>query len=203
MSVAVQRTKRRQQPEETRAQILAAAQELLRERPYRELSVDTLMSCTGHSRTVFYRHFEDIPSMMLTLIADVGAELLQASDEWRDSTGVGAAEARRRLAQYVDFYVRNGPLVRSVVEASHHDELVAKAYAGMIEGFIALTADAIQHRIDSGAVDALDAPEVARALIWMLNGYLLDKLGGPEPADADRILDAVWTVWTRTLFPSG
>jgi TetR/AcrR family transcriptional regulator, ethionamide resistance regulator len=201
MSVAVQRTKRRQQREETRKQILAGAQEFLRERSYRELSVDALMTRTGHTRTVFYRHFADIPTLILTLIGDIGAEMVEFSEEWRRSDAVGPDEARRRLEDYVDFYVRNGPLVRAVVEASHHDEMVGDAYRGLVEGFIQLTADAMQRRVDRGEVEAIDAPEVARALVWMLNGYLLDKLGGSDRPDRDRILEAVWTVWTRTLFP--
>jgi TetR/AcrR family transcriptional regulator, ethionamide resistance regulator len=197
----VQRTKRRQQREETRGQILAAAQTFLVEHPYRDLSVDALMARTGHTRTVFYRHFDDIPAMMLTLISEVGSELVDVSEAWRRSEHASAEEARRRLALYVDFYVRNGRLIRAVVDASHHDEVVGRAYDGLVDAFIALTTTAIEHRVESGEVPAIDAPEVARALVWMLNGYLLDRLGGPEPADAERVLETASTVWTRVLFP--
>jgi TetR/AcrR family transcriptional regulator, ethionamide resistance regulator len=89
-----------------------------------------------------------------------------------------------------------------VVEAAHHDELVQEAYASMFEGFVGLTARAIKQRIDSGDVEPIDADEVARALVWMLTGYLIDRLGGDEPADPERVLETVWTIWTRTLFPS-
>src|SRR5437868_14017924 len=119
MSVAVQRTKRRQQREETRRQILAAAQDFLREHDYRDLSVDALMSRTGHTRTVFYRHFDDIPSLVLALIQEVGGELVEVAQEWAQTDRVGAEVARERLAVFVDFYVRNGPLVHAVAEAAH------------------------------------------------------------------------------------
>ena len=72
----------------------------------------------------------------------------------------------------------------------------------MVEGFV--RADA---RGDRGARSTpasstpLDAPEVARALVRMLNGYLDDALGRRRSADPERVLDAVWTIWTRTLFP--
>jgi TetR/AcrR family transcriptional regulator, ethionamide resistance regulator len=203
VATTVQRTKRRQQREETRGQILAAAQEFLIERPYRELSVDSLMSRTGHTRTVFYRHFDDIPALMLTLIAEVGGELVEVSEEWRRSTTASPQEARQRLARYVDFYVRNGRLIRAVVEASHHDEHVAEAYNGLVEGFIVLTTTAIEQRVGSGEVAPIDnAPEVARALVWMLNGYLLDRLSRPEPADPEQVLQTVATIWARVLFPT-
>ena len=76
----VLRTRRRQQPAETRAQIQQAAVEFLRERPFHELSVNALMSQTGHTRSVFYRHFEDIPALVVSLIADLGAELVEVGD---------------------------------------------------------------------------------------------------------------------------
>jgi TetR/AcrR family transcriptional regulator, ethionamide resistance regulator len=202
MTVAAQRTRRRQQREETRAQILHAAQELLQERSFRELSVDALMSRAGHTRTVFYRHFDDVPSMVLALIAEVGAELVVLGEEWERVEHTSPDEARARLALFVDFHVRNGRLIRAVVEAAHHDELVQEAYEAMFEGFVGLTARAIRQRIDSGDVEPIDADEVARALIWMLTGYLIDRLGGDEPSDPQRVLETVWTIWTRTLFPS-
>ena len=203
MSVAVQRTKRRQQREETRRQILAAAQEFLLEHDYRALSVDALMTRTGHTRSLFYRHFDDIPALMLALIGESSSELVELGNAWGSAEAATPSpqEARRRLGLFVDFYVRNGRLVRAVAEAAHHDELVNEAYAGMIEGFIRLTAHAMQHRIDTQEIAPLDADEIARAMVWMLNGYLLDKLGRPEPTDAERVLDTVWTIWTRTLFP--
>jgi AcrR family transcriptional regulator len=202
MSVAVQRTKRRQLREETRRQIIDAAQDFLRERSYRELSVDALMSRTGHTRTVFYRHFDDIPALVLALIQEVGAELVEVAQEWAKTDRVSKEEARTRLAVFVDFYVRNGPAVHAVAEAAHHDDAVEEAYTAMVEGFVAMTTDAIQTRIDQGELAPLDAPEIARALVRMLNAYLDDALGREGGTDPERVLEAVATVWTRTLFPT-
>jgi AcrR family transcriptional regulator len=202
VSVAVQRNKRRQLREETRQQILDAAQSFLRERSFRELSVEAVMSRTGHTRTVFYRHFDDIPALVLALIAEVGAELVEVGSQWAQTERVGPEEARERLALFVDFYVRNGPLVSAVAEAAHHDDEVERAYSQMVEGFVGLTAQAIEARVATGELAPLDAPEIARALVRMLNGYLDDALGHEPFTDADRVLETVWTIWTRTLFPS-
>jgi AcrR family transcriptional regulator len=202
MTVAVQRTKRRQLREETRRQILDAAQEFLRTHSYRELSVDALMSRTGHTRTVFYRHFDDIPSLVLALIQEVGAELVEVAQQWAKTDRVSAEEARERLAVFVDFYVRNGAAVHAVAEAAHHDDAVEEAYTGMVEGFIAMTTNAIQQRIEQEELAPVDAPEIARALVRMLNAYLDDALGREARTDPERVLEAVATIWTRTLFPA-
>jgi TetR/AcrR family transcriptional regulator, ethionamide resistance regulator len=199
--VSAERTRKRQAPEQTRRQILDAAFGFLRENSFRELSVDALMAHTGHTRTVFYRHFDDVPALILVLIQEVGAELIEVAGEWAKTDRVSAEEAARRLARFVDFYARNGPLVHAVAEAAHHDQAVEEAYNGMIEGFVALTASAIEARIASGELAPLDAPEIARALVRMLNGYLDDSLGRANGKDPERVLETVVTIWTRVLFP--
>src|SRR5688572_22458762 len=122
MSVAAQRTKKRQSREETRRQIQDAALEFLRERSFRELNVDALMAQTGHSRTVFYWHFDDISALVLTLIDEVGNEMVEVAQKWARTEVVTADEARKRLAAFVDFYVRNGTLIHAVAEAAHHND---------------------------------------------------------------------------------
>ncbi len=201
MPAAVTRTRRRQHPDETRRQILDAAQSLLRESSFRELGVDALMARTGHTRTVFYRHFDDVPALILVLIQEIGGELVTIAEQWSQTMHVGPEEARTRLAGFVAFYVRHGPLIRAVVEASHHDATLQAAYAGMVDNFITTTTLAIEARVDAGELQPLDAPQMARALVWMLNSYLVDALGREGTTDPERVLDTVATIWTRTLFP--
>lgn len=203
MSTAVKRTSRRQSPEETRRQILEAALDVLRDHSFRDLSIDAVMSRTGHTRTVFYRHFDGIPGLMLALIQDVGAELVTVAEQWSQTDRVGPDEARARLAGFVDFYVRNGAAVQAVAEAAHHDAAVEAAYGGLVEAFVALTVSTIESRIAAGDLEPIDAPQVGRALVRMLNAYLLDALGRGSTTDPERVLEAVSTVWGRTLFPAG
>jgi AcrR family transcriptional regulator len=167
------------------------------------MSVDALMALTGHSRTVFYRHFDDVPTLVLALIEEVGAELVEVARTWADESGTGPDVARARLERFVAFYVRNGPVVHAVAEAAHHDDAVEEAYEAMVEGFVALTTRAIEERVARGEMEPLDAPEIARALVRMLNGYLDDALGRGRGTDPDRVLETVWAIWTRTLFPHG
>lgn len=180
---------------------MEAAEAFLRAHSFRDLTVDALMATTEHTRTVFYRHFDDIPALVLAMINEIGAELVDVAREWAASARVTPDEARGRLASFVDFYVRNGSLVHSVAEAAHHDEQVEQAYTGMIEGFVAMTTSAIEERMASGDLDPIDAPEVARALVRMLSGYLDDTLGREGRSDPERVLKTVTTIWSRTLFP--
>ena len=84
MATTPTRVRRRQSPEETRSLILDSAERLLRERPFRELSVDEIMQPTGYRRTVFYRHFTGLPELVLAVLARVLPELAQANDAFRE-----------------------------------------------------------------------------------------------------------------------
>jgi AcrR family transcriptional regulator len=199
MATAIQRQRRRQAREETRAQILAAGEAFLRERSFRELSVDELMSRAGHARTVFYRHFDDLPDVAVRLLEGIGAELYEISRTWGASTGAAEAD-RRALESIVDFFVRHGPLVRSIAEGASHDEAIERIYRGFIDMFVELTEQSLTERIEAGRIQPVDAREVARALTCMNERYFLESFGRGPQTDPARALDAVWTIWTRTLY---
>src|SRR5437588_8021754 len=125
MSTASVRARRREQRETTRREILTAADRLLRERPYRELSVDRVMAQTGLTRTAFYRHFDDVPDLVLRLLAEVGRELYDVAERWRErALGDFRGAAAEGLAGIVQFMVRHGRLVRAVAEGAANDELI-------------------------------------------------------------------------------
>src|SRR5205807_4105850 len=109
VSTAAQRTRHREARESTRRQILAAADRFLRQSPYRELTVEVVMTQTGLTRTAFYRHFDDVTDLVLRLFADVSQELYVVGQRWSASAGPGyPSAAHEGLAATVDFFVRHG-----------------------------------------------------------------------------------------------
>jgi len=54
--------------ERTRAAILDAALELVWSRPFRDMTVNSLMASTGVSRSAFYQYFKDLHELMKTLL---------------------------------------------------------------------------------------------------------------------------------------
>jgi AcrR family transcriptional regulator len=61
---------------EARARITAATARLLDDRPFRELTVDAVMAEAGLARTVFYRHFDGLPGIVLALLAELRDDVL-------------------------------------------------------------------------------------------------------------------------------
>jgi AcrR family transcriptional regulator len=200
MSTAERRVQRRQHREQTRSQIVAAAEAFLRERPYRDMTVEALMSQTGHSRTVFYRHFEDFPALVLAVLQDVGAELFDVSKRWVDSIDTGELAARDALALIVDFWMREGPLIHAIVEAAHHDDEVDRIYQGFRTMYDEMTEEALRREVDAGRITGIDPRETSRAMNAMNERYLLDSFGREPRADRDAVLDALTTIWQRVLF---
>jgi AcrR family transcriptional regulator len=195
MSSTARRTRHREQRERTRREILAAADRFLRERPYRELSVEVVMAETGLTRTAFYRHFDDVTDLVLRLLTDLGSELYAIAERW--SAGAGSnypAPALEGLGGIVDFFARNGPLVRALKEAATTDEQIERAYRGALEAFIATTTETLDRLVQTGQFQVPDTGALARALNLMNEAYLVDEFGHGE-GDPEVALATLRTVW--------
>lgn len=195
MAVATQRARLRGQRADTRRTILAAGDQLLRERPFRELSVEALMAQTSLTRTAFYRHFDDVTDVVLRLLDEVGQELMTIAERWSANAGADLpTPAREALAAIVDFFVRHGPLIRAVAEAASTDERIEAAYAGSLERFVELTNEGLDRLVAEGRLRVPDTRSLARALNLMNQAYLLDTFGH-DPGDPAVALATLETVW--------
>jgi TetR/AcrR family transcriptional regulator, ethionamide resistance regulator len=200
MSSAQQRTRRREQRENTRREILEAADRLLRERPYRELSIDLVMGQTGLTRTAFYRHFDDVPDLVLRLLAEVGQELFAVAERWRE----GAAEdfvaaTRDGLKGIVEFMVSHGRLVRAVAEGAATDEMIDRGYRQFVEVFGDMIGSSLEQLAADGKLKVSDPRALARALNLMNEAFLLDQFGQEPIGDPDVALATLQTIWLRVL----
>jgi AcrR family transcriptional regulator len=183
---AAARTKRA----EARERIVAAAERLLREHPYRELSVDQVMAEAGLSRTVFYRHFDGLPELMLSLLTAIRDELAAEL-----SAEPGPGFTRTVLEAAVDVYARHGPFLRAVAEGASHDASLDAAYRAVVDGFTAMMAALAADSMAAGRMRRGDPYEVARALNHMNIGYLLDTLGRDPGFDRRLALDTLLSIW--------
>ena len=200
VSTSVQRSRRREQRENTRREILATADQLLRERPYRELSVDLVMARTGLTRTAFYRHFEDVPDLVLHLLAEVGQELYAVSERWREGAVDDFATASHEgLRGIVEFMLRHGRLVRAVAEAAATDELIERGYRQFVSRFTDMIASALDELVAQGRARVPDTHAMAQALNLMNEAFLLEQFGREPIGDPAIALATLETIWFRVL----
>jgi TetR/AcrR family transcriptional regulator, ethionamide resistance regulator len=202
VSSAAQRARWREERESTRLQIIAAADRFLRERPFRELSVEAVMEGTGLTRTAFYRHFDDLTDLVLRVFAGVGLELYTVAERWSSEAGAGyPAPAVAGLAGMVDFFAEHGRVVQAIVDAAASDEQIERAYRAARESYIEVAANTLERLGEQRLIVVPDATAMARALVLMSETYLLDQFGREPLGDLELARATLATVWLRAAGP--
>lgn len=199
-SQTVARRRPKHDPKDSEREILDAAERFLRERPFREMTVEAVMSRTGMKRPAFYAHFRDRHDLALRVVERIGHELFEMSDRWLQGTDP-EHDARAALEGLADVHLRHGPVVRALADASVTDAQVERAYRGLVEDFIAATARHIREEQARGRIgDLPDVDETARALIVLNERYLSETLGRTPQADPQLVVDVLDRIWLSTLY---
>src|SRR3954470_5785636 len=129
----------RRLPGDAQRAILDAAEQLLAERPFRELSVDELMARTGMRRSSFYHYFRSLDEVAIALMRRVQGEMMEGAAVWlemgADEDPIAAAE--RAIASSAEIFARHGPVLAAIHEASFHYEAVQRVWReGVLEDWI-------------------------------------------------------------------
>ncbi|MGE3289389.1 MAG: TetR/AcrR family transcriptional regulator [Pseudonocardia sp.] len=99
-----------------RAQVLAAAEALLRERDPADVTMEDVVRAAGVGRATLYRRFPDVRSIAVALLDDHERDLQQRLLDGPPPLGPGAPPAQRLAAFYramVDLLERCGHLLRA------------------------------------------------------------------------------------------
>jgi TetR/AcrR family transcriptional regulator, ethionamide resistance regulator len=194
--------RRRRTPEAAQREIIDAAERLLRERPFRELTVDEVMRRTGLSRPSFYVYFKDRHELVLRLVEHLRGELLTVANRWYESVGGGAGLLREALEGSIAVYGRHSAVMRALADAAVDDRDVEQAYDAFVQGFVDVTATHIEQEVRAGLIAPLDPVETAKALIWMTERYLYHSFGPTRRVSLARVQETLASMWTRTLYQS-
>ena len=192
--------RRRRTPEVAEREIIAAAEALLREQPFRELTVDEVMRRTDLSRPSFYVYFRDRHHLVLRVVEHLGAELFAMSNRWLAGTGDPVVRAREALEGVTEVFATHGPELRALADAAADDPEVEAAYNGIVQGFVDATARHIEEEIAAGTSLPVDPIETAKALVWMMERYLNLSFGHEPATPREDVAEVLITIWTRVLY---
>jgi TetR/AcrR family transcriptional regulator, ethionamide resistance regulator len=181
-------------------EIIAAAAGLLRERPFRELTVDEVMRRTDLSRPSFYVYFRDRHHLVLRVVEHIGGELFTVSDRWDPGERDGRALVHTATEGIVAVFAEHGPVLRALADAAADDPEVERVYGGLVQSFVDATRKHIDAEIAAGRVEPVDAGETARALVWMMERYLNLSLGRAHGTPRDKVAETLTVIWTRVLY---
>jgi AcrR family transcriptional regulator len=203
MSDEVRRPKqKRHRPEESEREILDAAEQLLRERPLSKITVGELMGRTRLGRSSFYLYFSDLYDLVRGLLARLEPALWEPAERWIEGLeGPPGEDIRRAIGGVVSVWVKHGPVLSAIAEASLHDREVAFLWRdGVIERFVDAVTDRLTKEISRGRINHLRARETATALLLMNERYLMDTLGRAPQADAETVAETLDHIWVRTWY---
>jgi AcrR family transcriptional regulator len=204
MSVATRQTRRRLSREETRARIVAAATELVRELSYAELSVGVIMERAGLERTMFYRHFDDLADLLMRTGRDAIEELYATQVDLSAARDGAEPEAvRAAIEPAVAVYRRHGPLLRALAEGAAADTEVAAGQARIRRRFDDLVARAMSDLLGLGPEPLADVAELARVLNLMNESYLLDAFGREARISDATAIDTLTEIWVAVIRQRG
>ena len=192
--------RRRRTPEEAEREILEATEGFLRERPFRDLTIDEVMDGTGLSRPSFYVYFRDRHHLALKLIEELGSEMFAAAGPWLGGDSDDPEELRRALRGSAQVFETHGPVLRAIADAATEDAEVEQAYRGVVEGFVEATTARIERDVAAGRSSVADARRTAGALVWMNERFFSEKLGRDPADNSDRVAEALLRIWTATIY---
>ena len=161
--------------------------------PFAELTVDAVMAEAGLARTVFYRHYDDLPEMAADLLPDEENPLIDQVDEVE-----GTQEKLEAMIRgLVDVYAEHGPLLRAIDDAARADSSVAAGLEPALRGPRRLLADLVA----TSAHPPPNPREFARLLMATHRAYLLDTFGDGRASRGAkrRATEALTALWSRLL----
>lgn len=201
-SAAVPRKRIRRKPADAEREILAAAEAFLQDNDFRDLAVDRVMSDTGMVRSTFYNYFADRNALILRLLQDIEAEMMQAISPWLEWSSDPVLALRTGLEQVVEIYALHGHLLRAIHEASFHDDEVERAYRQVVDDFIDVVTELLRRENRLGRTSVARPREVAHALLMMNTNVLVERLGR-TPTDKPRaVARTLQFIWERTIYGS-
>jgi AcrR family transcriptional regulator len=190
----------RHDPKETEREILEAAEQLLREHPVREMTVELVMARTGLKRPAFYAHFQDRHDLILRVVADIGERLFAMADRWLQGED-SEPDVVAAIEGVAGVYLSDGPILRALADAAAADARVEEAYRGLVEAFIDASAEHILAEQAAGRTSPqLDARETARALVWLNERYLSEAFGRQPQDDPEKVVAILARIWLGTLY---
>ena len=184
----------------TRAAILNAALEFIWSRPFRDMTVISLMASTDLSRSAFYQYFEDIHRVMETLLHMLAEEIFTSSNVWLDGVGDPVALLNETFGGLTQTCYRNGPFLRAMSDAAAADERFENDWVQFLGAFDDAGITRIEADQAQGLIVAFDARPVAFALN-RLNAYTFIDAFGQRPRSKPKpIQDALARIWISTLY---
>ena len=186
--------------ERTRAEILDAAFEYLWSRPFRDMTVNSLMATTSISRSAFYRYFDDIHELMQALLTRLESEILEGASPWLSEKGDPVALLYESLSAEVRICYRYGPFLKAVRDATGTSAKLEDEWNWFLDRFDEATSERIVADQELGLIEEFDPGPVATALNRVDAAMYVREFGCRPRSRPEPVVDAITRVWISSLY---
>lgn len=186
--------------ERTRSAIMNAALDFIWSRPFRDMTVNSLTTPAGVSRSAFYQYFKDLHEVMETLLSILQDEIFEVGKSWFGGIGDPVALLNETITGLVELVCQRGPLVRAVADAAPSDKRLEKAWVQFLSGFDDATCARIEADQKQGLIPKFDARPVAIAFTRLDAFTLIDAFGQHPRSEPEPVRKALARIWISTLY---
>ena len=188
--------------ERTRAAILDAALEFIWTHPFRDMTVNSLMTSAGLSRSAFYQYFQDLHELMEVLLDNLRDELVAVTGPWFEGVGDPVVLLNESLDGLVDVCYHRGPFLRAIDDAAATDKRLEKDWAQFFGEFNDAVSTRIEADQDQGLIPDFAARPVAIALNHLDAYTLIEAFGRRPRSKREPVREALARIWISTLYGS-
>jgi AcrR family transcriptional regulator len=195
-------SRRQQQADSTRRQLLDAARDVFEERGYRATTIRAITSRASTAQGTFYLHFENKEDAFGQVLAETWAELYSMVRwEWEGDAREITRSAVRSVLQVV---VLHPGLSRALLEGALDNEAIERPWMASRVVLIERIAELISREQRRGRARAFDPLLAAHALGSMAEWTAMTQFAlapaGAETPDLEAVVDAVTDVWFHAVY---
>ena len=183
--------------------ILTTAEQLLKNRPLADISVDDLAKGAGISRPTFYFYFKSKEAVLLSLLEPM---ITRADAEYNGAAGRLPADPRRvwraGIKAFFVAFDSHRAVARAGAEAIASNAEFRAVWSSFMQKWIDQTAALIvAERARGAAPDTIPAIDLATSLNQMNERTMMAALSAEQPAvDHDRVVDTLAHIWVTSIY---
>lgn len=199
---------RRSRGDRQREAILNAVHELLREKPFSELSVSTISDRAGVARSGFYFYFDSKYSVLAQMLAEAMQELEELTHYFapRGADESTAAFAKRMVGSAALVYSHNDPVMSACNAARSTDaeirEILDQQMASVVDQIVKIVED--ETKAGTARPISDDVPTLVRTLAATTGATLSgDSSFVGAGRDTSRAVAVLERLWLYSLWGGG
>jgi AcrR family transcriptional regulator len=185
----------------TRTRLLKAARKAFAERGYPATRVDDITQRAGTSHGAFYLYFANKQDIMEALADETSGAMFALADKLE---GISPGEAgyqhlRRWIAEFIDIYDQNSPVVAAWIQAADETRFVQLGRE-VLQKFAGRIAQVIQDSVHAEHRHPINPGIAATALVAMIERFCYFWLVYGGGFAREQTVDTLTAIWYQAIF---